>query len=1003
MPKASALVRQSHAVLNIAAAASTASSSSVHSIQSAAKKILSDQHDSLSSIASSASTAASSGFFSHQAGSSVSQASSPPSDTSRPPRTIPASFFQSSSPFLHPGKAGSAGASSDVLEIEPFSITSQVALRDKLLRCLKESQRGGAKELWSAYLALYRAPTVDAPAISTTTVNLLPFLEPKHHRAVLKIIVPEHKTEIALERARERMRQAAAEAVPLVPYRSSSARPARRQHLQTIQLPRQVRAAAERAPFVLEQMQLASQFWRTADDDGDANAYPATKDYNSVLYMLSDTGHVIPLSKVWCSMLAGSESGVGPSPNAKSYAIIVRGLYIHLQHQLQQARLEFAKSKKAPAIRLQELEDATFGDTSVPPSSDAEGDERDDSLFSTLASQARDDSLFSALVSQARDEWRRVHAHQEPVAQATSLAIMRLKSILERLGPEQGSAHRVQLYWRRQMVDYALRIMRLGGDLRGIAHLVRREYGIRLGHPDVMYESDVPPQKLTVHTLNSVILAIGEHGTARDMVVAYETLTKPLGFAASSESAPATNASVGRPGKWQTIADDEEDEDLLGLTSGATAKTEAQASQTDAGLFKLDWSALSFRQDTRVAAGTSTGAEGSDADENIWSDELDSQAPENLRSLYAVPPTTTTFRTLIWHLCSKPRPVYGSYAALTRTPIPRGEWDPDDLASTLTPAQTGSHRAELKEDGERRAKGDYFVLALSYLREGVDVYRISVDQLARSLAQNHNEASRTVLEAPYCMPRAVLFKPMITVLKRRRRIYHLRRVRDLVQDSIALMDRDTEVLREATERWMTFLQAIREQDQSSASESGDAASWYEDHSPETRQRKAVVQELLNALARQSRLIAKERAGLIELLHGSSAEGDADGASVEVEVDTEWRRKRPRNQGGQGSEGPTAMEAGGLNGVISSFSRRRVVRRRAKAAEHQERAEAEKEMWRVAREVEQERQQKRLARRSHGESGPHAAQRPSGGEGGASSSSQPGLTPEADARSQSEKK
>ncbi|CAD6890584.1 unnamed protein product [Tilletia laevis] len=891
MAQASALVRQSHAVLGGLAAAAT-----TPTWRAAAKKVLEQDIGSLAGLPTSA---ASTSSFSHQASSSMpSSSSGTATDAQRESKgSIPPSFFQSTSPFVYSMRSSGDGPA--VPTIEPFSLRSQVALREALMDALADNTSGARfRKTWEAYVALQRAPTTDGTDPGTTVVNLLPYIGIEVHRSVLLRIVPKQQSQVAYERAKERLEDALAEEVPVVGYRISAQRPSRKKHLHPIKISPSFEELVDRAPFVLDQMRLASVVQRqrltaaASEQEAEACFAPTTADYNIVLSMLAGLGHVVPLSKVWCDMREAANERPGQGPDTKSYAIVVRGLYTHLQHQLNTARKDHAVTK----ARIEKsLEKASFVRR-------AEYEERREQLNPTEDSD---------LPRQKARREEQVSGNASPVANATNLAVIRLRTILKNLDTtplrHSGTEQAGQSWYRTQLVDYALRILRLAGDVQGMAVLIRQEFGLRLGHPDVVEVagSQRSGAQLTIHTLNTVLMALGEHATARDMVVAYESLARPLPSDLNAD-AEGESGSV-RKGKWQSMADDEEDGGLLGLGSSETSQVPEGSGEGGSRLFKFDWSASNFRQDSTTSDSASVSPK---------PDAASVETHSSATTGYAIHPTTTTLRTLLRHLCTKTRPVSQSYAKLSRTLLPRGDWSVRSLRAEPTETELRRLITELHEEDDRRQFGQYTLLALAYAREGVEAYKASIDRMRSALeAQKSDKESIQIFEPPPLAPTAACFVPLIYMLMQRRNATPLRLLKQIMADSVEAMRQEQEVLSRANEHWGALFDEIRRKDiklTEAASSTSEPLTAEEQH---VRRRRRVLKEVVEAIERQKALVDQELEKLLPLVYGSTS--TATGSEAKTEKD-----RSADVVGVETNLNAATLRAGGIVALVKAVGKRR---------------------------------------------------------------------------------
>ncbi|KAK0550028.1 hypothetical protein OC846_001746 [Tilletia horrida] len=867
MTHSSLLLRQSQAALSLGSSSG---------LRASATRLLSEQDLSSYGFASSSTAQSSSSSATpHGAAASASQ-------VMKSKRTIPSTFFRSVSPFIRLKR--SKLSEYVPTNLEPFSLQSQLDLRKQLEECLQAPHREdlNREEVWHAYVALSHAPTVEKPRTSVAVVNLLPYLDISTHRAVLHRIVSENAAAAAFSKANERIKAALQENLPVIGYRAAPYRPPRRQHLRAVPVDPSSTEAVPRGPFILQQMNLASAVSRSAGQSDD-DSVVTIDDYNAVLSMLGNNSYLVPLSKMWIELTQHQIEGV--RPNIRSYAIVIRALYTYIQNNLRHARKQYGTYGRRKRDRVLEL--ATFGGSASARSSRTELVAEDDPPSPMGSRQRR---LKKDLENPSR------------VAFAINLAVTRLRTVLDTYSSDslldhegaEGEAKEEDRIMQRELVDFSLRILRLAGDLQHFAILLRDHFGIRLGHPDVPIVEEGAGQKkhlcISVSTLNTILMALGEHASARDMVVAYESLSRAL------PTGPESHVT-GAQQRANRLRTDEDDDGLLSIGSGEdnqAADGSATAETAQGNLFKIDWSALTFRPDSAPPA-----------EQNQALDDGSATALQTplRRTAYSVHPTTTSLRIMIRHLCKASDPISHSYASFTHTPLPRDDWAFQGYRYQPTGGQARKLKAEAIAEDQRRYNGDYSLLALAYLREGVDAYRYSINRMAIAL----RPASPIFFQPPPLVPTAACFRPLITVAARRRNMRTLRSAAEMVQESIALLERESELLRWAAKHWSPALQQARIQGQDDT-------------------RRLLLGDAVAAITRQSELCQQELHSLKVLLSGPSASSSAapHAALADHELDET-----------EDAEGP-----GGLEALFQRLDQRRRRRFIAKRANRRERAQAE---------------------------------------------------------------
>jgi hypothetical protein len=331
----------------------------------------------------------------------------------------------------------------------------------------------------------------------------------------------------------------------------------------------------------------------------DIEAHPDMADYNHVLDVIAPSGNMMALTRLWReiqeqstaeeqkryqprrSLLGWLFPDAGPTPappllepNRRTYQAMMLGLSRHLANSL--VRSHAAALRAGTRSERKKLGKA----------------ER------------------RAARIQAREEWLQSKIKGPPQVRARTAADIDARRAVELLDDmaKRGVTPDVVT------LDLAARMLRLAGHMPALKALLRVSYGVDLDALDAQPERPAE-SKLTVHTLNTILMALGEHESVPKMIAAYETITRPLPrgeqLAEAAEEAPQGSLFAMN---WRDLRPRDE------------AASETQASQAD-----------------------------------------DDDAPLPYSHPDAITPNLTTYKTLIKHACTAPN------ASQVATPA-LGDW-----------------------------------------------------------------------------------------------------------------------------------------------------------------------------------------------------------------------------------------------------------------------------------------------------------------------------------------
>ncbi|WFD42363.1 hypothetical protein MPSI1_001005 [Malassezia psittaci] len=81
---------------------------------------------------------------------------------------------------------------------------------------------------------------------------------------------------------------------------------------------------------------------------------------------------------------------------------------------------------------------------------------------------------------------------------------------------------------KARTLEYAARVLRLTGQLPALLTLIRTGFGVDIANPDADRGETEETCAPTTQTLNTVLMALGEHATVSNMVSAYEAMTRVM-------------------------------------------------------------------------------------------------------------------------------------------------------------------------------------------------------------------------------------------------------------------------------------------------------------------------------------------------------------------------------------------------------------------------------------------------------------------------------------------
>lgn len=529
----------------------------------------------------------------------------------------------------------------------PTSPRARHPLVKKLISEIYSTSRDpAANRVWKAYMDLkesYDASLASSSSSSAST-SLLTQLEPCHLQHLLRAIDPSVAKTRKLSRAESKRRQSMQQQQSLLASGDSPSsilfiEPHSSRHSgKVFDAQHPVREYMRRVQIIFRDMRLHSSIASTSSSA--VETLPSLADYNHVLSRLASGGHIGPMSSIWNEITGTSPSAdaKGLNPNRHTYKELMVGLSRHATEQIERVQKGEASKLFNYSGKKKQLEK---------------------SARSAAAGMAKYGQVLA------------------PSARAAAiLAALRTMALLKDMKDHAATPNQVTL-------DFAARTLRMAGHIDGLHLLMQQAYGIDLNTPDSADAAQKRQDGIapTVHTLNTILMALGEQATVPEMVAAFETIAKPLPL----------------------------------NTANANTATSAE------GVFSTNWKDIFNSMRNRDAE---VSQQGNNADKPSVPEVFAYSSPQRIS------PNTKTFEVMLRHCCTEVDPL--------RSPVALKTESSSSNVATLAKESTESALADMQDGGsraaemQRRTKGAYTLFAKALLSEAVD----RSDELLRVMTRN---------------------------------------------------------------------------------------------------------------------------------------------------------------------------------------------------------------------------------------------------------------------------
>ena len=371
---------------------------------------------------------------------------------------------------------------------------------------------------------------------SAASPSLLTQLEPCHLQHLLRAIDPAVARTRSLSRAESKRRQTMQQQQQSVLATGNSpstillVEPHSSRHSHKIfDAQNSVREYMRRVQIIFRDMRLHSSV--VPPTSSSVEPLPSLADYNHVLSRLASGGHIGPMSSIWNEITATAPTALskGLHPNKYTYRELMIGLSRHATEQIERVQKSEASKLISYSGKRKQLE-------------------KEKSARSAAGGLAK----FGQVLA--------------PSARAAAiLAALRTMALLKDMKDHAVTPNQITL-------DFAARSLRLAGHIDGLYLLMQQAYGIDLNAPDSAHAAQKQRDRIapTLHTLNTILMTLGEQASVPEMIAAFETLAKPLPLntpkpydAASVEGVFSTN--------WKDIFSSMRDRDAEVSQQGSDA------------------------------------------------------------------------------------------------------------------------------------------------------------------------------------------------------------------------------------------------------------------------------------------------------------------------------------------------------------------------------------------------------------------------------------------------
>lgn len=351
----------------------------------------------------------------------------------------------------------------------------------QLLALLAYDAQHAPDRVWSLYMEALQERPHD---LGDGTIRVPRILTPAQHRQVLRALVPYTAAYASYMRERAQLRQLREAAQK---ERPTSATPLDLSTPQELAppAPPSPETATEARRYVAR-VRTILQHMRTEEGTSLAAA-----DFNEPLGVLARGGFYPEMETLWEDMVQLRTSVPSAAPNRETYHQMMLGLFRYATMQMHVLREEYGHALLPTShARQRAAKTAVQGDP-------------------TKAVQSTTQSI-------ARMAMALIHDLQEAKTKPNTLTL-----------------------------DLAARVLRITGQLPALLGLLRTGFGVDVANPDADQGDRTALCTPTTHTLNTTLMALGDHATVSNMVAAYETMTQPL-VLSSDDRTPAPLAHSHR-------------------------------------------------------------------------------------------------------------------------------------------------------------------------------------------------------------------------------------------------------------------------------------------------------------------------------------------------------------------------------------------------------------------------------------------------------------------------
>jgi hypothetical protein len=384
-------------------------------------------------------------------------------------------FFSSTTQISHAFARHGKGIAPDIASSTNDTLATHPLVKELLFELHDEGRIPSPNKVWSLYHAIHQSASTEGPSSSQVSAALTA----RDHQSVLR----------AISRKPRRQAERQNDTQELVKYRYRGALLS-----GSRKAPEHVSSYLQRVLFIFAQLKQSEK-----------GNVPSIIDYDTVLERLAPGGNMPALSALWAHLTGSNTEDFSIPKASRAHSEAVETQHRPSQRTYLHLMMGISRHLSAQIERLQKQVNS-------------------DEIWKGQGKRRQRKADARALAA-SRGQVSYGQQVNPQVRRAVRLASARTMSLLEDMIHRQIKPVKITL-------DLAMRMLRMDGNIQGIKVLLKA-FGVDLENPDADARLQAAVDEnlrlsIDVHTLNTLLMALGEQSTVSEMITAYETLTRPL-------------------------------------------------------------------------------------------------------------------------------------------------------------------------------------------------------------------------------------------------------------------------------------------------------------------------------------------------------------------------------------------------------------------------------------------------------------------------------------------